>query len=81
MQDCLGPSGFQYEEVKLCKQDKGQFTQGPKLPSPTHMLASPNMGAKSQLLSLKKSLKYGLLSLKLDLDYFIKNDSRDLCWI
>ena len=32
------------------------------------MWASPNMKAKSQLLNLKKPLKYGFYSLKLDLD-------------
>ena len=31
---------------------------------------------KSQLLSLKKSLKYGLHSLKLDLNYFTQKSSR-----
>ena len=35
------------------------------------MLASPNMEAKSQFLSIKKPLKYGELSLKSDLDYFM----------
>jgi hypothetical protein len=34
--------------------------------------ASPNMKAKSQLLSFKKPLKYDYLSLKLDLDYFMQ---------
>jgi hypothetical protein len=37
------------------------------------MLASPDMEAKSQLLSLEKPLKYGSLSLRSDLDYFVEN--------
>jgi hypothetical protein len=41
-----------------CMGCKGQFTRGPKSQVPL-MLANPNMEAKSQLLSLKKSLKYG----------------------
>ena len=36
------------------------------------MLASPNMEAKSQLLSLKKALKYGSYVKKLELDYFMQ---------
>jgi len=35
------------------------------------MLASLNIGAKSQLLSLKKPLKYSQISLKLDVDYLM----------
>jgi hypothetical protein len=43
------------------------------------MLASPNMEATSQLLSLEKPLDHGFHSLKLDLDYSMKKYSRDLC--
>ena len=35
------------------------------------MLASPHMKVKSQLLNLKKPLKYGLFSSKSDLDLFL----------
>ena len=42
---------------------KGQFTWGPKSSVPL-MLASPNIEAKSQLLSLKKPLKYDQISWK-----------------
>jgi hypothetical protein len=37
------------------------------------ILASPNMEALSQLLSLKKPLNYGYLTLKSDFDYFMEN--------
>ena len=42
----------------------------------THGVPRP----KSQLASPKKSLKYGSLSSKLHLDYFMQKYSRDLCW-
>ena len=41
------------------------------------MLASANMEAKSQLLSLKKPIKYGKLSLKVNLDYFMQKYPQD----
>ena len=44
------------------------------------MLVSPNIEAKSQLLSLKKPLEYGSLLVKSDLDYFMQKYSQDLCW-
>ena len=43
------------------------------------MLASPNMEANSQHLSLEKPSKYDYLSLKSNLDYFMQTYSRDLC--
>ena len=46
----------------------------------SHGVSSPNMEAKSQLLSLKKTFKYGQLSLKSDLDSFMHKYSWDLCW-
>jgi hypothetical protein len=49
---------------------QGRFTWGSKsqVPGPTHVnLASPEMEAKSQLLSLHKSVKYDLYSLKLNM--------------
>ena len=49
---------------------KGGFTWGPNSKLPL-MLASLNIEARSQLLSLKKPLKYGQISLKLDLDYLM----------
>ena len=39
------------------------------------MLASPNIKAESQLLSIKKPLKYTSLSLKVDLSYCQNNYS------
>ena len=45
---------------------KGQFTWGPKV-QVLLISTSPNMETKSQLLSLKKQLKYGLYSLESDL--------------
>ena len=36
------------------------------------MFANPNVEQKSQLLSLKTPLKYGLFSLEPGLDYFMK---------
>jgi hypothetical protein len=45
----------------------GQFTWGPQVPL---MSASPNMKAKSQLLSLKKPLKCGLHPLNPNIDIF-----------
>ena len=44
------------------------------------MLASPNMGTNSQLVSLKETSKYGELSLKLDLGYFMQKYLQDLGW-
>ena len=49
------------------------------VPSPTHVSKSQYMATKSQLLSLKRPLKFVLYSLKLDLDYLWKQ-SWDLCW-
>ena len=57
------------------------------LSGPIHMrsqvplvLASPNMEAKSKLLSFQKPFKYGWLSLKLELDHFKQKDSHELWW-
>ena len=44
------------------------------------LLATPNMEGKSQLVSLKWSLKYGRVSSKPDLDYIMQKRSRDLGW-
>ena len=46
---------------------------GSQVPSPTHV-------CKSQLLSLKKPLIYGWISLKLESWLFYENNSWDLCW-
>jgi hypothetical protein len=40
----------------------------------------PSHVSKSQLLRLKKSSKYGKLSLKSDLGYFMQEYIQDLCW-
>ena len=45
----------------------------------SHAVPSPNIETKSQLLNLRKPLKYGLFSLKLDSDYFVQKNSWDLC--
>ena len=45
--------------------------------NPTHVTKS-NMEAMSQLLSLKKPLKYSLYLLKSDVDYFMQK-SQGLC--
>ena len=53
--------------------DWGQnHVQGPRLWAGSHEVPIPNMEAKSQLLSLTKALKYGLYSLKADLDYLMQ---------
>ena len=49
---------------------QGPIHMGSQVPSPL-MLVTPNMEAKSQLLSIKKTIKYEQLSLKSDLDYFM----------
>ena len=43
------------------------------------MLASPNIEINSQLLNLKKSIKYGYLSLKTYIAYFMQ-EIAELCW-
>jgi hypothetical protein len=63
---------------------QGLVHMGSQVPSPKFqvplMLASPDMKAKSQLLSLKISLKYGWFTIKSNLDYCMQKYSRDLCW-
>ena len=45
-----------------------------------HGVPSLNTEAKSQLSSLQKPLKYGWLSLRSDLEYFVWKHLWDLCW-
>ena len=65
----LGPSAFTF----YCDVDlDGLYLFGQwKILGPIHMgsqVSSPNMEAKSRLLSLKKPMKYGWLSLKSNID-------------
>jgi hypothetical protein len=43
------------------------------------MSASPNMEAKSELLSLETPLKYGQLSIKLDIAYLMQTYIHGTC--
>ena len=62
-----------------CDIDKWWVTLSPKSHVP-FMSRSPNKEARSQLLSLKKPLQYGLYLVQSNLDYFMQNYSKDLCW-
>ena len=44
------------------------------------MLPNPNVEAKSQRVCLKEPLRYGLLSWKLDLDYFMQKYPWEVGW-
>ena len=61
----------------VCTSNLGPVHIGSQVPL---LLASTNMEAKSQLLSLKTPLEYGYLSLKLDLDYFMQKYLQGLRW-
>ena len=58
--------------------EPAQFTWGPKSQVPL-TLASPNMVARSQLLSLKTSLKYSILSLTLNFHCVMQKQIHGTC--
>ena len=60
------------------KQTLGPIHMGSQVPGPAHVTKFQNE-VKSQLLSLKESIKYGLYSLWWDLDHFMQKYYGDLC--